>query len=184
MIVLATEGADPGIKAVNTSRYAHRYEPAEMDRIAWKIVEELQKDGRLSWAELGRRVGLTTPAVAERVHRLEKLGVIRGFHADISLERLGLPIQIFVRLSMAGPDSLVRSFQQQVKAWEEVLECHRVTGSDSFIVKARVVTVEHLEVFLDKLGHYGTTSTATVLSSPVLQRTITEKIVERFHQGK
>jgi len=78
----------------------------------------------------------------------------------------------------------VRSFQQQVKNWEEVLECHRVTGSDSFIVKARVVSVEHLEIFLDNLGHYGTTSTATVLSSPVLKRTITEKIVERFHHRK
>jgi len=166
------------------SRYSPRYEPAPMDRIAWKIVEELQQDARISWAELGRRVGLTTPAVAERVHRLEKLGVIRGFHADISLERLGMPILIFVRLSMAGPESLVRAFQQHVKTWEEVLECHRVTGSDSFIVKARVVSVEHLESFLDKLGHYGTTSTSTVLSSPVLQRTITEKIVERFHLGK
>ncbi|MGD0731295.1 MAG: Lrp/AsnC family transcriptional regulator [Terracidiphilus sp.] len=169
---------------MTTSRYARQYEAAELDRIAWKIVEELQQDARLSWAELGRRVGLTTPAVAERVHRLEKLGVIRGFHADISLERLGMPIQIFVRLSMAGPESLVRTFQQQVKTWEEVLECHRVTGSDSFIVKARVVSVEHLESFLDKMGHYGTTSTATVLSSPVLQRTITEKIVDRFHRGK
>jgi Lrp/AsnC family leucine-responsive transcriptional regulator len=166
------------------SRYNHPYEPAELDRIAWRIVEELQQDARVSWAELGRRVGLTTPAVAERVHRLEKLGVIRGFHADISLERLGMPILIFVRLSMAGPESLVRTFQQQVKNWEEVLECHRVTGSDSFIVKARVVSVEHLEIFLDTLGHYGTTSTATVLSSPVLQRTITEKIVVRFLHRK
>ncbi len=169
---------------MSTSRYSHRYEPAELDRIGWKIIEELQRDARISWAELGRRVGLTTPAVAERVHRLEKLGVIRGFHADISLERLGLPILIFVRLSMAGPESLVRSFQQQVKTWDEVMECHRVTGSDSFIVKARVVAVEHLERFLDKLGHYGTTSTATVLSSPVLQRTMTEKIIEQFFNGK
>ena len=169
---------------MSTSRYSHRYEPAELDRIGWKIIEELQRDARISWAELGRRVGLTTPAVAERVHRLEKLGVIRGFHADISLERLGLPILIFVRLSMAGPESLVRTFQQQVKTWDEVMECHRVTGSDSFIVKARVVAVEHLERFLDKLGHYGTTSTATVLSSPVLQRTMTEKIIEQFLNGK
>lgn len=169
---------------MNTSSYRTRYEPAELDRIAWKIVEELQQDARISWAELGRRVGLTTPAVAERVHRLEKLGVIRGYHAEISLERLGMPILIFVRLSMAGPESLVRTFQQQVKGWEEVIECHRVTGSDSFIVKARVVSVEHLERFLDKLGHYGTTSTATVLSSPVLKRTISEKVVEQFHQGK
>ena len=85
---------------------------------------------------------------------------------------------------MAGPESLVRTFQQQVKTWDEVIECHRVTGSDSFIVKARVVSVEHLERFLDKLGHYGTTSTATVLSSPVLQRTMTEKVIEQFLSAK
>src|ERR1019366_590493 len=167
-----------------TKRNSRRYEPVELDQIGWKILEELQRDARLSWAELGRRVGLTTPAVSERVFRLEKLGVIRGFHADISLERLGMPILIFVRLAMAGPESLVRTFQQQVKAWEEVLECHRVTGSDSFIVKASVVSMEHLERFLDKLGHYGTTATATVLSSPVLQRAITEKVIEQFHNDK
>jgi Lrp/AsnC family leucine-responsive transcriptional regulator len=167
-----------------TSHSTNRYEPAELDQIGWKIVEELQHNARISWAELGRRVGLTTPAVVERVHRLEKLGIIRGFHADISLERLGMPVLIFVRLSMSGPESLVRTFQQQVKAWEEVLECHRVTGSESFIVKASVVSMEHLERFIDTLGHYGTTSTATVLSSPVTQRTITEKVVERFYQGK
>jgi Lrp/AsnC family leucine-responsive transcriptional regulator len=166
----------------NGKRYP--YEPVELDQIGWKILEELQRDARLSWAELGRRVGLTTPAVSERVFRLEKLGVIRGFHADISLERLGIPIQIFVRLSMSGPEALVRTFQQQVKTWDEVLECHRVTGSDSFIVKACVVSVEHLERFLDKLGHFGTTSTSTVLSSPVLHRTFTEKIVDTFHNEK
>ncbi|HEX4757237.1 MAG TPA: Lrp/AsnC family transcriptional regulator [Terracidiphilus sp.] len=167
-----------------TSHYSHNYEPAELDHIAWKIIEELQQNARISWAELGRRVGLTTPAVAERVHRLEKIGVIRGFHADISLERLGMPILIFVRLSMSGLESLVRTFQQEVKIWDEVLECHRVTGSESFIVKARVVSMEHLERFIDRLGHYGTTSTTTVLSSPVIMRTITERVVERFHQGK
>jgi Lrp/AsnC family leucine-responsive transcriptional regulator len=169
---------------MSTGHYSHRDEPAELDHIAWKIIEELQQNARISWAELGRRVGLTTPAVAERVHRLEKIGVIRGFHADISLERLGMPILIFVRLSMSGLESLVRAFQQEVKTWDEVLECHRVTGSESFIVKARVVSMEHLERFIDRLGHYGTTSTTTVLSSPVVMRTITEKVVERFHQGK
>src|ERR1700677_5389332 len=165
---------------MSTSRYRPRYEPADLDRISWRIIEELQQDAALSWAELGRRVGLTPPAVAERVYRLEKLGVIRGFHAEISLERLGLPILIFVRLSMSGPETAVRTFQLQVKKFEEVLECHRVTRSDSFILKARVVSVEHLERLLDRLGHFGSTSTATVLSSPVLQRTITEEAVDDF----
>jgi Lrp/AsnC family transcriptional regulator, leucine-responsive regulatory protein len=169
---------------MSTTRNSQRQEPVDLDRIAWRIIEELQQDARLSWAELGRRVGLTTPAVAERVYRLEKLGIIRGFHADINLERLGMPILIFVRISIGGSESLVRTFQLQVKNWQEVLECHRVTGSDSFIVKARVVSVEHLERFLDRMGHFGTTSTATVLSSPVLKRTITEKVIEQFHGGE
>ena len=82
---------------MSATRNSPRQEPLDLDRIAWRIIEELQQDARLSWAELGRRVGLTTPAVAERVYRLEKLGVIRGFHADINLERLGMPILIFVR---------------------------------------------------------------------------------------
>jgi Lrp/AsnC family leucine-responsive transcriptional regulator len=167
-----------------TQRNTQRQEPVDLDRISWRIIEELQQDARLSWAELGRRVGLTTPAVAERVYRLEKLGVIRGFHADINLERLGMPILIFVRISIGGPEQLVRTFLAQAKSWQEVLECHRVTGSDSFIVKARVVSVEHLERFLDKMGHYGTTSTSTVLSSPVLQRIMTEKMIDQFHEGE
>jgi DNA-binding Lrp family transcriptional regulator len=76
----------------------------------------------------------------------------------------------------------VRSFQQQVRSWDEVLECHRVTGSESFILKARVVSMRHLEQFIDKLGHFGSTSTTTVLSSPVLERIMTQKIVENFHE--
>jgi len=167
-----------------TSRNSPRPEPVDLDRIAWRILEELQQNARLSWAELGRRVGLTTPAVAERVYRLEKLGVIRGFHADINLERLGMPILIFVRISIGGAESLVRTFQAQIKNWQEVLECHRVTGSDSFIVKARVVSMEHLERFLDRMGHYGATSTATVLSSPVENRVVSEKIMDQFHRGE
>src|SRR5437868_13757024 len=146
-----------------TSHHTHGH-PA-LDRISWHIIEELQQNARISWAELGRRVGLTTPAVAERVHRLESLAIIRGYRTEIDLEQLGLPILIFVRLSMSGPEALVRAFQQQVKTWDEVLECHRVTGSESFIVKARVLSMGHLEQFIDKLGHYGSTSTATVLSS-------------------
>lgn len=163
---------------------AHAADPVQLDRISWRIIEELQQNARISWAELGRRVGLTTPAVAERVHRLENLGVIEGYRTEINLERLGLPILIFVRLSMSGPEALVRAFQQQVKNWDEVLECHRVTGSESFIVKARVVSMGHLEHFIDKLGHYGSTSTTTVLSSPVEQRNFTEKMIQQFDSAK
>ena len=162
----------------------HTHEHPALDRISWHILEELQQNARNSWAELGRRVGLTTPAVAERVHRLESLGIIGGYRTEIALDQLGLPILIFVRLSMSGPEALFREVQQRVKTWVEVLECHRVTGSESFIVKARVVSMKHLEAFIDKLGHYGSTSTTTVLSSPVDQRVFTEKMIEQFDASR
>jgi len=162
----------------------HTSDAAHLDQISWRILEELQENARISWAELGRRVGLTTPAVAERVHRLESIGIVQGYRTEISVDRLGLPILIFVRLSMSGPEALVRTFQQQVKTWDEVLECHRVTGSESFILKARVVSMGHLERFIDRLGHYGSTSTTTVLSSPVERRVFTEKIIRQFDNGK
>jgi len=162
----------------------HTSDAAHLDQISWRILEELQENARISWAELGRRVGLTTPAVAERVHRLESIGIVQGYRTEISVDRLGLPILIFVRLSMSGPEALVRAFQQQVKTWDEVLECHRVTGSESFILKARVVSMGHLERFIDRLGHYGSTSTTTVLSSPVERRVFTEKIIRQFDNGK
>lgn len=162
----------------------HGTDAAQLDRISWRILEELQDNARISWAELGRRVCLTTPAVAERVHRLESIGLIQGYRTEISVDRLGLPILIFVRLSMSGPEALVRAFQQQVKTWDEVLECHRVTGSESFILKARVVSMGHLERFIDRLGHYGSTSTTTVLSSPVERRVFTEKTIRQFDAAK
>jgi Lrp/AsnC family leucine-responsive transcriptional regulator len=165
-------------------RLREQADVVQLDRISWKILEELQEDARISWAELGRRVGLTTPAVSERVHRLEGLGIIRGYRTEISLERLGLPMLVMVRLSVSGPEALVRAFQQQVKTWDEVLECHRVTGSESFILKARVVSMGHLERFIDRLGHYGSTSTTTVLSSPVERRVFTEKMIEQFDSAK
>ena len=158
--------------------YLHK--APELDRISWRIIEELQQNARISWAELGRRVGLTTPAVAERVHRLESVGIVRGYRTEISLERLGLPILIFVRLAISGSETLVRAFQQQVKTWDEVLECHRVTGSESFVIKARVTSMGHLERFIDELGHYGNTSTTTVLSSPVQQRVFTHNMIRQF----
>jgi Lrp/AsnC family transcriptional regulator, leucine-responsive regulatory protein len=156
----------------------------ELDQISWKIVEELQDDARLSWAELGRRVGLTTPAVAERVHRLEVLGVIRGFHADVCPRRLGVPMLVFVRLTVSGAENEIKRFLHASNQWDEVVECHRVTGSESFILKARVTSVEHLESFIDKLGRFGTTTTSTVLSSSVSRRTITRKSVEQVDCDK
>ena len=141
-----------------------------LDEIDRKILLELQSDARTSYAELGRRVGLTTPAVIERVRKLEDAGVITGYRAEIDTAKIGLPITAFVRMSITGVDySRIIEVAQQSN---EVLECHRGTGGDSFIMKVAVASVEHLQEIIDKLTPYGITTTAIVLSSPVKSRVI------------
>lgn len=144
-----------------------------MDLINWKILAELQTDGRISFAELGRRVGLTTPAVIERVKKLEDAGVITGYRAEIDAARVGFPITAFIRMSITGIDyaHIIKTVQES----NEVLECHRGTGGDSFIMKVAVSDVGHLQTLIDKLTPYGITTTSIVLSSPVRRRVIGQK---------
>ncbi len=142
-----------------------------LDATDWKLLELLQEDGRASFAALGRAVGMSTPAVAERVRQLEAHGVIRGYRVEIDLAKVGRPILAILRMSIVG-DVLGR-ITEAVRKIPEVLECHRGTGADSFIAKVAVGSVEDLERLIDKLAPYGTTSTAIVLSTPVAERTIT-----------
>lgn len=141
-----------------------------LDRISLNLLRELQADARLSYAELGRRVGLTTPAVAERVKRLEEAKIILGYRAEIDPAKIGLPILAFIRMSIVGVDfaQIVRVAEDS----EEVLECHRGTGGDSFILKVAVADVAHLQRMIDKLMPYGVTTTSIVLSSPVQNRVL------------
>jgi Lrp/AsnC family leucine-responsive transcriptional regulator len=139
-----------------------------IDDISRRILTELQRDARTSYAELGRRVGLTTPAVIERVRKLEDAGVIAGYRVDIDTAKVGLPITAFVRMSITGVDysHIIEVAQES----NEVLECHRGTGGDSFIMKVAVSSVEHLQELIDRLTPYGITTTTIVLSSPVKRR--------------
>lgn len=141
-----------------------------LDEIDKKILANLQKDARLSYAELGRRAGLTTPAVIERVRKLEDAGVITAYRAEIDLARIGYPITAFIRMSITGID--YSHIIEVARDSPEVLECHRGTGGDSFIMKVAVRSVEHLQEVIDRLTPYGITTTTIVLSSPVSLRNI------------
>lgn len=141
-----------------------------LDGVGWRILAELQEDARVSFAELGRRVGLSTPAVAERVRQLEAAGIVRGFRAEIDLAKVGLPILAVLRMSVVG--DVLTEITEVAQELPEVIECHRGTGDDSFIMKVAVASVEHLERLIDRLTPFGTTSTSIVLSSPVVRRTI------------
>ena len=147
-------------------------EPAgrPIDEIDWRILEELQRDGRVSYSELGRRVALTAPAVAERVRRLEESGVIKGFHADVDPTRMGFPITAFVRWTSAGPDCA--ALGDVAREIPEIVECHRITGETSYILKILARDVGHLEELIDGLTRYGSTITSIALSSPVEHRPV------------
>jgi len=141
-----------------------------IDEIDWKILKELQINARITFAELGRRVGLTTPAVIERIRKLEDAGIITGYRVEIDTAKVGLPITAFIRMSITGVD--YSHIIEVASESTEVLECHRGTGGDSFIMKVAVADVGHLQTLIDKLTPYGITTTSIVLSSPVKQRII------------
>ena len=141
-----------------------------LDEIDKKLLSELQEDARTSYAELGRRVGLTAPAVIERVRKLEDAAIITGYRAEIDTSKVGLPISAFIRMSISGVD--YSHIIEVAEGSSEVLECHRGTGGDSFIMKVAVASVEHLQEMIDRLTPYGITTTTIVLSSPVRKRNI------------
>jgi Lrp/AsnC family leucine-responsive transcriptional regulator len=152
----------------------------ELDAIAWKILEALQHNARLSFAELGRIAGLSTPAVAERVRRLEETGVITGYHAVLNTAKLGIPIRVTVRLTIPGGELQISRTVAALKELSEINRCHRITGAESFLIEANVVSVRHLEALIDRLSVLGATSTSTVLSSPVERREYHAKHLEAF----
>ena len=142
-----------------------------IDEIGRKILKELQSDARTSYAELGRRIGLTTPAIIERVRKLEEAGIITGYRAEIDPSKIGLPITAFIRMSITGVD--YSHIIEVADVSKEILECHRGAGGDSFVMRVVVESVEHLQEVIDRLTPYGITTTTIVLSSPVKGRAIT-----------
>jgi len=142
----------------------------DLDSLDLLILEELQNDARISTAELGRRIGLSTPATAERVRKMEESETILGYHARVQPEKLGLTSQAFVKVIVAG--DRLKAFQHLVLAVPEVLECHRVTGNESFILHVAVENAAHLERVIDSLMPYVSTNTSMILASPVTWRAI------------
>ena len=130
-----------------------------------RILEELQQDARISLAELGRRVGLSPPSVADRVSRLERDGVITGYHARVDPRALGYALGVVIRVRPAPRE--IAKVAALARETPEVVECHRITGEDCFFMKAHVRDVVHLEEVIDRFVVFGQTTTSIVQSSPV-----------------
>ncbi|HEX9131669.1 MAG TPA: Lrp/AsnC family transcriptional regulator [Ktedonobacteraceae bacterium] len=142
-----------------------------LDETGWHILEALQDNARLSFSELGQRVGLSSPAVAERVRRMEDAGIITGYRAEVNTAKIGYPITAIMRMHAHG--ERCTRLNAVVREIPEILECYRVTGEDCHVMKIMVSSVEHLESLIDRLSVYGQVTTSIVLSSPVTRRIVT-----------
>lgn len=136
-----------------------------LDPIDANILLELDKDARISFAELGRRVGLSPSAAAERVKQLESAGIICGYRALVDWKALGFSVTVFIRLTCDG--QRYRPFLKFIESLDAIQECHHLTGGDAFLVKAVLPSTAELETLIEKLLPYGTPTTSLVLSTPL-----------------
>jgi Lrp/AsnC family leucine-responsive transcriptional regulator len=139
-----------------------------LDDVNIRLLAELSEDPRASATELARRVGMSAPAVRERVARLEEAGVIRGYRLEIDPAAIGLPVAAWVRLR-PGPGQLPKIAELAAHT-PEVSECHRISGEDCFLLKVHVASIEALEAVLDQFLMHGQTTSSFIVATPVPPR--------------
>lgn len=146
---------------------------SSVDGIGMKILRELQINARYTFSEIGRKVGLSSPAVAERIYKMEESGIISGYHANIDPTAFGHNITAFITLT-TQPNKYkeIYTFAEKHK---EILECHHVSGNESLILKVVSGSIPQLDITVGELSKYGDTKTWIVLSSP-LQKKVMESI--------
>ncbi len=144
------------------------YEARILDETNLRVLSELRSDGRLGLAELGRRIGMSAPAVAERVQRLERAGVIAGYRAEIDPAALGFPVSAVVRIR-PSPGQLQR-IPDIARETAEVGECYRITGEDCYLLRLHLRSIDDLEEVLDRFTPFGLTTTSIIHSTPVPRR--------------
>ena len=143
-------------------------ESLHLDDKAWKLIEALQADGRAPLKTLAEASGLSIAATAERLKRLQASGVVRGVHADLDPARLGLPVQAVIGITVAQPHK--QALLKALRSRAEVVECHHVTGADSYLMTVAVADMGALEAFLGDINRWGETRTAIVMSTPIPRR--------------
>jgi Lrp/AsnC family transcriptional regulator, leucine-responsive regulatory protein len=141
-----------------------------LDPINRRLLQELQADARVTMAELGRRINLSAPAVAERVLRLERAGVITGYRAEVDPKAIGYPIGAVVRVRPTTRH--LQKIPELAKEIPEVVDCHRITGEDCFFIRLHLRSMDDLEGILDRFLALGQTTTSIIHSSPVARRVL------------
>jgi Lrp/AsnC family leucine-responsive transcriptional regulator len=139
-----------------------------LDAVNLRLLAELHENPRLPISELARRVGMSAPAVSERIQRLESTGVIVGYRMEVDPVALGMPVTALVRVR-PGPGQLPK-IAQAARDTPQVVECHRITGEDCFFLKVHAPSIPELEEVLDRFLLFGQTTTSIVVSTPVPAR--------------
>jgi len=145
-----------------------RYENGVLDELDARILSALTGDGRISVAELARKVRLSPPSVSERIRRLEEAGVIEGYTIKINPQALGLPLSAWLRIRPVP--GKMQKVAEILRDLPEIVECDRITGEDCFIARAQVRAVDDLEALIDEIIPYAMTNTSIIQSSPVPRR--------------
>ena len=154
-------------KQSQNGRFTGQFATDAVDRL---LLGELQEQGRVSLAELGRRVGLSAPAVAERLQRLEAAGAILGYRALVDPRALGFSLTAVIRIRPAPRE--LSKVAELARDTPEVVECNRITGDDCYLMRLHLRDVEHMEEVIDRFAIYGQTTTSIVQSSPVPARAV------------
>ncbi len=136
-----------------------------LDRVGQQILNILQENARIPYSELGRQVALSAPAVIERVRKMEDAGIISGYHARVDANKVGWPIMAFVSLSTRS--ELYPRVVELAETEPGILECHHVSGNESFVMKVHAASIQDLETLIERLSPFGQTKSLIVLSSPV-----------------
>ena len=143
-------------------------ETFQLDTKAWRLLDALQRDGRAPLKSLAAAAGLSIAATAERLRRLQEASVIRGIHADVDPTRAGCGVQAVVGITTPQPHK--QALLKALRAMPEVLECHHVTGPDSYVMTIATQDMAALERFLGDINRWGETRTAIVMSTPIPRR--------------
>jgi Lrp/AsnC family leucine-responsive transcriptional regulator len=142
----------------------------ELDATDWAIIEELQRDSRLSFNQIAKRVNLSAPSVAARIRRLEETGVIEGYHAQISPAAVGWPVAAFVQLHCHPGRCLLKT--SAAENFPEIVEIHRLSGSSCTMVKVRTASMAHLSSLLERIGEHADANSHIVLETPLEQQAL------------
>ena len=139
-----------------------------IDEKAWRLLAALQADARSPLKELAAAAGLSIPATAEHIRKLEEAGVILGYHAEVDATAAGYGVRALVGITTVQPHK--RKFLEKIAAAPQVLECHHVTGADSYVMTVVATSIAELERFLGSINGYGETRTSIVMSTPIPRR--------------